>query len=276
MTEIENIYTSLKQLDYRLGIHVVKSDKLILSYNADQIFDTACSIMVFIMLQYFKCIKEGSISGYEELIYTEENYATGSGTIKYLPFGSKIKASDLIELMIIISDHIAANMLIDFLGLENINNTIKENNFKFTKLNHKFLIPKLKNMGSTTPADLCEFYLKLDNEEFLDWECCNKMKQILLKQHYKDILTGKIQKSENENFLDVASKSGKADGRIYDNNTDSYIADAGIMICKNGNYSLAVLAEVKAGAIISLNEVKDYIQTLALDIFDYVNRGKIF
>ena len=131
-------------------------------------------------------------------------------------------------------------------------------------------------MGSTTPADLCEFYLKLDNEEFLDWECCNKMKQILLKQHYKDILTGKIQKSENENFLDVASKSGKADGRIYDNNTDSYIADAGIMICKNGNYSLAVLAEVKAGAIISLNEVKDYIQTLALDIFDYVNRGKIF
>ena len=119
--------------------------------------------------------------------------------------------------------------------VESFMNTIKENNFKFTKLNHKFLIPKLKNMGSTTPSDLCEFYLKLDNEEFLDWECCNKMKQILLKQHYKDILTGKIQKSENENFLDVASKSGKADGRIYDNNTDSYIADAGIMICKNSN-----------------------------------------
>ncbi len=276
MSIMEKIYKSLKQLDYRLGIQVVKLDKQILSYNADQDFDTACSIMVFIMLHYFKCIKEGLISGEEELIYIEENYATGSGIIKYLPFGSKIKASDLVDLMIIISDHIAANMLIDFLGLENINNTIQENNFKSTKLNHKFLIPKLKNMGKTTPADLCRFYLMIDNEELLDSECCTRMKQILLKQHYKDILTGKIKNDNEESFLDIASKSGKADGRIYDNNTDSYISDAGIMICKNGNYYIAVLAELKAGSKISLNDVKDYIQTLSLDIFNYVNYGKYY
>ena len=175
--------------------------------------------------------------------------------------------------MIGISDHIAANMLIDFLGLENINNTIQNNGFIKSKINHKFLIPKLKNMGYSNPGEYMEFYKKLDNNEFYSEEICKEMKEILLTQKYKDILTEKILEEKCTNFIDVACKSGKADGRIYDNKTPSYIADGGIIFTKKGNYYISIFAELPSSSSYSLNYLKDKIQELSKEVYlDFINK----
>lgn len=260
------IYELIKEIEAssaKIGICLKNQNKTFFAYNAQESFDTACSIMVYIMLEYFRLKNEGKISGDEVVEYKEENYATGAGSIKFLKYGTKIKVSILVELMIAISDHIAANMLIDFLGLENINKTIQANGFKNTSLDKKFLIPKEKNMGFSTPEDYCNFYKKLDSKQFYSEESCEAMKEILLKQRYKDILAEEIIKENNEFYIDIACKSGKADGRIYDEKTPSYIADGGIIFTKKGNYYLSVFAELPANENYSLNYLKAKIQNLS-------------
>lgn len=268
-------YTLLNEIESavcKIGISVKTDKEIFFEYNSNDEFDTACSVMVFIMLEYFRLKFLNEITGDEEIEYTEENYATGAGTIKCLKYGSKIRISDLVKLMIGISDHIAANLLIDFLGIENINKTILENDFINTKLNHKFLIPKLKNMGYSTPTEYSEFYKKLDENKFYSIKICKEMKEILLTQRYKDILTNKIKESDDI-YIDIASKSGKADGHIYTKETPSYIADGGIIFTKKGNYYISIFGELSFHSQYGLNYIKEKMQELSREIYlDFINR----
>ena len=119
----------------KIGICAYDENKEnIFSFDENIIIDAACTLKVFIMLEYMKQINEKRIIGNEYLIVTKENLATGAGVVKFLSYGIRVKANDLVELMISISDHMAANMLIDFLGLNNINETIRDFGFENTKL----------------------------------------------------------------------------------------------------------------------------------------------
>lgn len=274
---------SMRSLDFiiknskvKYGICVLDiNGGIIYAHRENELFDTACSIMSFVMLEYFSQKANGKISGKELLTYTEENYASGSGVIKYVTYGRKIRVEDLVELMIASSDHIAANMLIDFLGIENINSTIRNEGFLRTKLHHKFLIPKLKNMGTSNPYELSLFYVKLINNKLISSEASNEMKQILLSQKYKDILTDKIDKNDGC-YIDVACKSGKADGRIYDDSTDSYIIDAGIIYNKKENYCISITGEINYKSCVSLNVAKDEMQTMSMIIYEEMKRNEDF
>ena len=53
------------------------------------------------------------------------HYVNGSGVMRYLSKGIKLPILDIATLMMIISDNIATNMLIDFLGIDKINKVIE-------------------------------------------------------------------------------------------------------------------------------------------------------
>ena len=263
----EKLEKKLLSIGAEIGICVLNDDEILYCHKEKEIFDTACSIMAFIMVEYFNQKKSGKITGEELLEFKKENYATGAGTVKLLPYGTTIKAKDLLELMIIISDHIAANLIIDFLGIENINRCIKEIGMVETRLNHKFIIPKLKHMGYSTPYETALLYRLINTNSILDNKSCEEMRSILLRQKYKDILTDKIRESNSLNYIDCASKSGKADGRIYDDKTDSYIVDSGIIYTRKGNYYISVMGELSYNSNISLNNLKSFIQDISYDIY---------
>lgn len=273
---INKLIREIEDATGKIGICAKNSTSTLFEYNSNKSFDTACSVMVYVLLEYFKLKHMKKITGEEEVEYTEENYATGAGSIKFLRYGSKIKVCDLVRLMIGISDHIAANLLIDFLGLDNINKTILDNGFTKTKLNHKFIIPKLKNMGESTPNEYTKFYKKLDCNQFYSEKICTEMKDILLTQKYKDILGDKIVERGYTSYLNMACKSGKADGRIYDTETPSYIVDGGIIFTRIGNYYISIFAELPVSSEFSLNYVKDKMQGISEEVFiNYTNKGVI-
>jgi len=143
----------------KIGICAYDENKEnIFSFDENIIIDAACTLKVFIMLEYMKQINEKRIIGNEYLIVTKENLATGAGVVKFLSYGIRVKANDLVELMISISDHMAANMLIDFLGLNNINKTIRDFGFENTKLLKKYLVPHNKYVAKTTAYDYTNFF----------------------------------------------------------------------------------------------------------------------
>lgn len=255
----------------RMGVSLWVDGKESYAYQSRIIFDSACCIMAFILLEYGRRKEEGGLIGNELLTYTEENFASGSGIIKLLPFGSKVKLNDCVELMIAKSDHIAANLVIDFLGLSKINETIRKHGFLHTCLKKKFLIPKVKNVGVTTPYEYARYYQGLLDGTFFGEEISKEFLCIFQKQVYKDILTEKFQ--SDAQYVDAATKSGKADGRIYGAQTDSYIADGGIIATKKGRYIVSMLAEQKYDSKMSLADIKASMQEISWQLYQIYLEG---
>ena len=266
---VEKIIETAEKSSVRLGACVSFNGQKFYGYREHEEFDTACGIKAFIFLEYVNQIFSGKFSGKELLTYTEENFSTGAGAIKYLPFGSEITMENAAELMTTKSDHIAANLLIDALGTDAINETIQRLGFAKTKLHRKFLIPKLKNIGSSSPQDYTKFFSLLNEERLLCAEASQYMKKMLLKQKYKDILTEKIlNQPDGKFFIDVMSKSGFADGKIYNEFTDSYIVDGGIILTTKGAYEISLFADVKYNSPFSLEQVKSFLQEISANFFN--------
>jgi len=251
----------------KIGICAYDENKeTIFSYNENMIIDAACTLKVFIMLEYIKQINEKKIIGNEYLIVKEENTATGAGVIKFLSYGIKVKANDLVELMVSISDHMAANMLIDFLGIDNINRTIENFGFKNTKLLKKYLVPHNKYVARITAYDYANFFYMLDKNRFFNEESCKYMRDILLSQKYKDFLAQPL--FSNSNYLNMASKSGKVDGRTFSPPINSVINDGGIVITKKGNYYIAFLAEIDSESNIMVSDMKTFMHIVSKNILE--------
>ena len=275
LDRVEKIIDTAEESSIRLGMRIDFNGNRFYGYREDEEFDTACGIKIFILLEYVKQVSVGRFSGKELLTYTEDNFSTGAGAIKYLPFGSLISMEDAAELMTTKSDHIAANLLIDALGMEAINKTLQRLGFTKTKLHRKFLIPKLKNIGSSSPKDYTKFFSLLNKDHLLSPDASKYMKSLLLKQKYKDILSEKILTLPcASSFVDVMSKSGFADGKIYNEFTDSYIVDGGIVLTTKGSYEISLFADVKYNSPFSLEQVKSFLQEISASFFKlFLNSG---
>ena len=249
-----------------ISVFAFNDKKVLFAFNEKNIQDGACTLKVFIMLEYYRQKKEGYISGDELIEVTEENIATGAGTIKFLSVGMKVQVNDLVELMVSISDHMAANMLIDFLGIENINSTIRLYGFENTMLKKKYIVPKNKHVGYITAFEYAKFFQMLDNGKLIDKQCCNEMKNILLSQKYKDFLAEPL--LNYEQYVDMASKSGKVDGRMGEVITSSCVNDGGICITKKQNYYIAFFSEIHNQMKVTMEDMKELLHKVSKVVFE--------
>lgn len=269
LSHIAKIIEVVEQSSVRLGMRVDFDGKKFYGYRENETFDTACGVKVFILLEYVNRLFSGEFSGKELLTYTPENFSTGAGAIKYLPFGEQIPMSQAAELMTTKSDHIAANLLIDALSPNAINETAQRLGFTKTKLHRKFLIPKLKNIGSSSPNDYTKFFSLLKEDSLISADASRYMKGLFLRQKYKDILADKIlASSAASSFVEVMSKSGFADGKIYDEFTDSYIVDGGIVLTTKGAYEISLFADIKHDAALSMSQTKSFMQDISASFFE--------
>ena len=94
--------------------------------NADDTFETASTIKTFILIDLFQQVHDGTKSLNDMLTYTEDNKIDGSGVIQSLDIGVTMSVKNFATLMIIVSDNVATNILIDYLGADHINETIKK------------------------------------------------------------------------------------------------------------------------------------------------------
>src|SRR6056297_1873557 len=109
----------------------------IINVNSNEIFEAGSCIKVFILTEFYRQVHEKKIDPNQLLKYSEENFVTGSGILRDLDFGLEMTAENFAKLMIVVSDNIATNIIIDFLGVDNINNTCKKLGFNSTKLYNK-------------------------------------------------------------------------------------------------------------------------------------------
>lgn len=84
--------------------------------------------------------------------------------LRALGVGASLKVKDAATMMIICSDNIATNMVIDYLGLDTINACIREMGFAHTVLHNPLHFDIYNNLGTTTPRDYASLLRRWQRE----------------------------------------------------------------------------------------------------------------
>lgn len=213
----------------------------IIDINADERFEAASCIKTFILADLYRQVYEGKKDLNEKLRYTPDNFVVGSGILRSLNYGIELTVKDYAVLMIIVSDNIATNILIDYLGIDNINNTLLDLGFKNTVLHNKIDFEKYNRLGTTTPREYGLIFEKICREELWSPEISREMLSIFKEQKYNSMLIRALPQyyldSENtgdEELIYVASKSGSM---------DECRNDGGIVSTPYGKYVLALFTK---------------------------------
>ena len=155
------------------------------SINGDKKVLSASMIKLLILTELMKKISEDKFSLSDTIMMANFMKTEGDGVLKELNIGHHFNLKELATLMIIVSDNQATNILIDFLGMENINLLGKELGLKESFLGRKMMDTEARKNGydNYTCADDISLLLKLIyQEKLINKEASQLMLDILLRQ----------------------------------------------------------------------------------------------
>lgn len=104
-------------------------------------FRSASTIKVSILAELLHQVECGTTSLEDEIVVTEDDVVGGSGQLRYEDFPQSIPISRLAELMIVVSDNTATNVLIDHVGFDNVNAMFDIQNLDKMWLGRKMMHP---------------------------------------------------------------------------------------------------------------------------------------
>ena len=229
------IKDSLINFDGKVAVYYDDLNGNILKINEKEKYNSASCIKIFILVELFNQISKGLIDRKKELTYLNKHDVNGSGVMQYLSKGIKLPILDIATLMMIISDNVATNMLIDFLGIEKINKAIENIGCKDTKLYSEFKSVEDEIFSETTAFDYYLVWKKLNNCELFDKNITQEIIDIIKNQKYHEMVGDGIdevyKEVENPIINYIVTKSGKY---------QSVRNDGGIVSTIFGNYILII------------------------------------
>ncbi|NPV91300.1 MAG: serine hydrolase [Firmicutes bacterium] len=93
--------------------------------EADE-YTAASTIKVPLNLYLYNNIKSGAVDPQGTIKYLKDDYEGGTGKIQYEKVGNTYTIDELSKFSIVLSDNVAANMLIRFLGIDNIKQYMRQ------------------------------------------------------------------------------------------------------------------------------------------------------
>lgn len=234
--ELEKILNNVFiNFDGKYSIYANDFNGNILKLNSSKKYNAASCIKVYILLAFLKKVYEEKIDINTKINYEQSNYVNGSGVLQYLTPGLELSLKDMATLMMIISDNVATNIMIDYLGIDYINSTIKELGLLNSKLYSKFESCENKVFGETTTEDYGKVFELIANRKLWNESMTDEIIEILKNQKYTEMVGDGIPKiyidTENEFVKNVITKSGKY---------QSVRNDGGLVITKYGQYILII------------------------------------
>ena len=167
-----NIEKQLQDLnvnfDGKIAIYYDDLKGNVIKINEKEKYNAASCIKIFILIELFNRIQKGEIDRKFELEYLNKYYVNGSGVLQYLSKNIKLPIIDIATLMMIISDNVATNILIDYLGIDNINKTIKNIGCLDTELFSMFKSVEDEVFSETRAYDYYLVWKKLNNNELFN------------------------------------------------------------------------------------------------------------
>ncbi len=217
---------------------------------------SASLIKIPIMIEAFNQKNQGKLD-FDELVIIRHAKTVEGGSVYNLPDGSILSIGQIVDLMIVQSDNTSANILIDRLGMDNVNKMITSLGCKETILQRKmmdFEAVKRGRQNYTSVTDIANLLGKLYASKCLDPESDKAMLEIMQRQEDNTVISAQL-----PHQLKIAHKTGQLDGMYY---------DCGIVYGTSHDYIICMMAE----------NVKDEprvmydMSSLSLTIYDKIGR----
>ena len=186
-----------------------------ISYNADLPVEAASVIKVLVMAEAFRQKEAGLIDFAAPVTVPRAACKPSCGALTYLHDNITVQVGDLVTLMIILSDNTATNLLIDMLGVANVNAMIASMGLHGTILNRKLFMPELAALGVKNyiaAGDLGRVMQLLLDGQVVSAEASAEMLRILGNQR----LNGKMPFFLHSEGIKCAHKTGEDDGITHD------------------------------------------------------------
>jgi beta-lactamase class A len=155
-------------------------------HDATDVMETASLIKLAIMIEAYRQADAKKLDLTKMITLTKDDKVQGAGILtQHFSDGTTLALKDLIRLMIVYSDNTATNMVLDQVGIKNVNATMKELGFPETRINAKVFKgsstsvdperTKKYQLGSTTAADSLALLELLHTGKAASAESCKLM-----------------------------------------------------------------------------------------------------
>ena len=207
-------------------------------HEGDAVMPTASLIKVAVMIDAYMQADEGKLNLRDKLTLRDADKVPGSGLLsQHFSDGTTFPLRDAIRLMIAVSDNTATNLVLDKVGIENVNKRMADWGCPQTRINAKVFrgsttsIDKARTakygLGSTTAKEMVRLFEKIQTNDGVRPALKLAMLEHLKKNDDKDKFTRLLPPG-----VAVAHK----DGAVSDARTD-----AGILYTPGGIIVICVL-----------------------------------
>ncbi|HVA17026.1 MAG TPA: serine hydrolase [Candidatus Dormibacteraeota bacterium] len=225
------------------------------SINPDTIFPQASSIKIPLLIELMRQAQSGKIDLNSRVDIHRAGLVGGSGVLQFFSDGgSSISIHDLAILMILLSDNSATNLLIDRVGMSNVNSMLDGlglHNTRFARKMIDIAAEQSDRENHSTPREMAALIEQLYARKLLDTEYTKATLEILEYPKESPLRAGV---PEN---ITVAEKPGSLNGTQ---------CDSGIVLLEGRPYIISVMTTYNRidgnPAITSVSRV----------VFDYFDR----
>ncbi len=166
-----------------VAVDLVRGERF--AANENLVFPQASAIKIPILMEVFKQAREGKLKLTDMMWVEKSKQVGGSGVLFELgDKTSQLSVRDLCVLMILLSDNTATNMLIDLVGMGNINKTLVSLGLKQTKVQRRMLDQAASVRGDenlSSPAEAARIMELLHKGEFVSRAVSDEIISLLKK-----------------------------------------------------------------------------------------------
>jgi len=211
----------------RAGVFVARPESgRYATLNGKEKFSAASMIKLPILVSLLTAVDSGEVKKDQLLTIREDLVTGGSGFLQWRPKGTKVSVEQAAELMMIVSDNTATNLLIDHLGGKSkLNREFTLWGLTNTKINN--WLADFEGTNTTSPYDLVYLLGRLDRGEILSKESLAWLNRVMQKTRIRTLLPQGLPPGTV-----IGHKTGDIGGMV---------GDAGVVTTPDGgNYLIAV------------------------------------
>ncbi|HAC14493.1 MAG TPA: hypothetical protein DCE78_00895 [Bacteroidetes bacterium] len=171
-----------------LHIHAIKlGSETSWKYRENDLVATASTIKLPILMHAAMCVYDGYLSWDTKITLKESDKVGGMGVLQHLNTPHELTLHDACYLMTAISDNTATNLVMDVVGIDNVNQFIRTFGLTDTKLFRKAFSPntedsKVFGLGQTSASDMLTLLSEIYRPNKLPLSVVNDIRSMLSKQ----------------------------------------------------------------------------------------------
>jgi len=201
--------------------------------HADEVFPQASSIKIAVLAELYHQAQQGKLKLTDFYLVQSSDLVPDSDIMAGLTPGvSRITLRDLATMMIAVSDNSATNVLIDRVGMENVNALMDSLGLSHTRLRRKMMDLKAASEGRenvATPAEMMSLLENLYRGKVLNKELTDDFFK-MLSTHKSSFIPRDLPEG-----LKIANKPGELEG-VRNDSGIVFVAQRPYIICVMTTY----------------------------------------